>query len=425
MLDLETAARRAREASRIVGVLPTAAKNAVLHALADRLDANQGGLLAANAADVESARAQGLPAAKVQRLILTAASLTQLAAGVRAVAELPDPVGQVTRDERVASGLRVRRVRTPLGVICMIFEARPGVTVDAFALCFKAGNACVLKGGKEAARSNEALAALVRASLAAAPGLSASDRGVLEHAVTAVSAIDRDALMDLLQLDQYIDLVIPRGGTDLIRFVAEHSRIPTIQHYQGVCHIFVDESADLDMAERVCVTAKTSAPATCNAAECVLVHQSVAERLVPRLVQAFHAAGVEVRGDQAVQRLAGLHPGLRPAQVHDFGKEFLDLVVAMAVVPSREAAIAHIHRYGSNHTEAILTRDRAAADEFCRRVQSSCVVVNASTRFNDGFQLGLGAEIGISTTKLHAYGPMGLEELTTQRFVVDGDGQTR
>lgn len=425
MTDLETAARRAREASRLVAVLPTAAKDALLLDLADLIEAGRAEILQANALDLEAARSAGVPAAKIQRLSLSEASIAQLAAGVRAVAALPDPVGQVTREQTVPSGLLVRKIRAPLGVVCMIYEARPGVTVDAFALCFKAGNACILKGGKEAARSNTVLARIVKMALSRLVGLTSAERAAIEHAVTAVSALDREALIELLGLDAYIDLVIPRGGTDLIRFVAEHSRIPTIQHYHGVCHIFVDESADLDLAERVCVTAKTSAPATCNAAECILVHEAVAARFVPRAAAALRRAGVEVRADAAALALAGAEAQLGLAEPGDFGKEFLDLVVAVAVVRDRAAAIAHIHRFGSNHTEAIITTDQASADEFCGHVQSSCVLVNASTRFNDGFQLGLGAEIGISTSKLHAYGPMGLEELTTQRYVVRGTGQTR
>jgi len=428
MTDLETAARLAREASRLVAVLPTEAKDTMLLDLAGLIELGRDEILRANALDLEAARSAGVAEAKIQRLALSEASVAQLAAGVRAVAALPDPVGQVTREQTVPSGLLVRKVRAPLGVVCMIYEARPGVTVDAFALCFKAGNACILKGGKEAARSNAVLAGIVQTALSRLDGLTTAERAVMEHAVTVVSALNREALLALLQLEQYIDLVIPRGGTELIRFVSEHSRIPTIQHYHGVCHVFVDESADLDVAERVCVTAKTSAPATCNAAECILVHAAVAAKFVPRVLGALQRAGVEVRADPAVLSLAGgggSGVGVKPAEAGDFGREFLELVVAMAVVRDRADAIAHIHRFGSNHTEAIITTDEASADEFCRRVQSSCVLVNASTRFNDGFQLGLGAEIGISTSKLHAYGPMGLEELTTQRYVVRGTGQTR
>ncbi len=411
------AAHAAREASHAVATLETEKKNAVLRAVADAIIAEAGQILAANAEDMAAARSAKLAESKLKRLELTAAGLAQLAAGIRQVADLPDPVGEVTRERQVPSGLTVRRVRSPLGVVAMIYEARPGVTVDAFSLCFKAGNACVLKGGREAAKSNAALAALVHRVL--------REHGIPEAALTLLATSDRAQLEELLTLDAYIDLVIPRGGTELIRFVVKNSTIPTIQHYQGVCHVFVDASADLDMAERLCVTGKVSAPATCNSTECVLVDAAVAGSFVPRLVAAYSKAGVEVRGDAEVCRLASGAANLKPASDDDWGREFLDLIVAMKVVGGIDDAIAHIRRYGSNHTEAIVTRTEAHAERFTRQVQSSCVLVNASTRFNDGFQLGLGAEIGISTSRLHAYGPMGLEELTIQRYVALGDGQTR
>jgi glutamate-5-semialdehyde dehydrogenase len=299
----------------------------------------------------------------------------------------------------------------------MIYEARPGVTVDAFSLCFKSGNTCLLKGGREALRTNALLHNIINDVLA-------SESTHLTGCVQLLGP-DREALAQLLTLSDLVDLVIPRGGTDLIRWVAEHSRIPTIQHYQGVCHIYVDAAADLDMALSICVSAKTSAPATCNAAECVLVHRDVAGRFVPRLARAYQNAGVEVRADERALACAGPTATVTPASPADFGREFLDLVVALKVVESMDEAIAHIAAYGSSHTEAIVTRTASVSDEFARRVQSACVAINASTRFNDGFSLGLGAEIGISTSRLHAYGPMGLEELTTQRWVVEGDGHTR
>jgi glutamate-5-semialdehyde dehydrogenase len=413
-LDVEAAARAARAASRIVAALDTQAKNALLLDLADTLDRRRAEVLAANAQDLDAAGRHGLAEAKLQRLALSDESLAQMARGVRQVAALPDPVDQVTQQRTLPNGLELRRVRTPLGVIAMIYEARPGVTIDAFALCFKAGNACVLKGGKEAARCNAVLASIVRERLAAA--------GLPAHAITALPALGRDELRELLQLDQFIDLVIPRGGTDLIRFVAEHSSIPTIQHYHGVCHVFVDASADPEMARRIVLNGKTSAPATCNATECLLVDASVAQTMVPFLTSALVQAGVEVRADARALEMA---PGAKAAAPEDFGREFLDKTIALRVVAGLEEAIAHIERFGSNHTEAIVTQNPEHARVFCRRVTASCVLVNASTRFNDGFQLGLGAEIGISTTKVHAYGPMGLEELTTQRFVVAGQGQVR
>lgn len=408
------AARAARLASQRTAGLSTADKDAVLLSLAEAIERRSQDILAANSRDLDAARASGLSGPKLQRLALSPASVQQLAGGLRSVVALPDPVGQITRDTLVPSGLRVRKVRAPLGVVCMIYEARPGVTVDAFALCFKAGNACILKGGKEAEESNALLAELAKNALSACDAP--------PDAVTVVSAASREHLRELLTLDRFIDLVIPRGGPELIRFVHEHSTIPTIQHFHGVCHIYVDEHADLARALPICITAKTSAPATCNSAECILVHKNIADRFIPDLVAAFEQAGVQVRASPLVLALA---PSATPATPDDFGREFLDLTVAVRIVPSIDEAIEHIALYGSSHTEAILTEDQHAAERFTRRVQSSCVLVNASTRFNDGFQLGLGAEIGISTSRIHAYGPMGLEELTTQRYIVHGSGQTR
>ena len=414
---VRAAAKAARAASRRVATLTSERKNAVLLELASAIERERAQVLAANAEDLHAGRHAGLSGPKLQRLVLNEKSLEHMAAGLRQVAALPDPVGQVTRDTRVQSGLRVRKVRAPLGVVAMIYEARPGVTVDAFALCLKAGNACVLRGGKEAQHSNAVFSGLAHAALEAAD--------VPREALVNMSGTSREALETLLTLSGEIDLVIPRGGVELIKFVHERSRIPTIQHFQGVCHIFVDESADVEQAVKVCVSAKTSAPATCNALECVLVHKNAADAVVPRLAEAYRQAGVEVRGSPLVRALAA---DVTPALPEDFGREFLDLVVAMRVVQGLDEAIEHIATYGSNHTDAILTRDLGpggAAERFVREVGSSCVLVNASTRFNDGFQLGLGAEIGISTSRIHAYGPMGLEELTTQRWVVEGDGQTR
>ncbi|MCE2968145.1 MAG: glutamate-5-semialdehyde dehydrogenase [Phycisphaerales bacterium] len=405
----------ARIASRQIATLSTEVKNAVLRDLAADLLRSAPAVLAANAADMAAARSAGLAEAKLARLALTDRSIAQSAEGLSQVAALPDPVGQVVRESVAASGLRVRRVRTPLGVICMIYEARPGVTIDAFALCFKAGNACILKGGKEAERSNAALAEIVGRTLRA--------HGIGEHALVSLSVLAREDLSTLLQQDSSIDLVIPRGGADLIRFVAQNSRIPTIQHYHGVNHIFVDAQADLDLAAKVCVSAKVSAPATCNAVECILVDSAVAHRFVPDLVRAYADAGVEIRGDEEVVLLSGSLA--RRASPADFGTEFLEKIVAMRIVSGLDEAIAHIHRHGSLHTEAIITRDQPTARAFCSRVAASCVLVNASTRMNDGFALGLGAEIGISTSRIHAFGPMGLEELTVTRFICEGDGQIR
>ncbi|MEL6328518.1 MAG: glutamate-5-semialdehyde dehydrogenase [Planctomycetota bacterium] len=413
---IQAAARAARAASHAVAILPAETKDAVLRGLADRIAANAGEILAANAEDVAAARAAGVATPKLRRLELSDESLAQVSEGLRQIAAMPDPVGAVTRSWRTADGLEVEKRRTPLGVIAMIYEARPAVTIDAFALCFKAGNACLLKGGREAARSNAALAGLARASLEA--------HACPADAITAITTSDRDEIKRLLAMDDCIDLVIPRGGKTLIRFVAENSSIPTVQHYHGVCHIYVDRAADLERALDVVVTAKVSAPATCNALECVLVHEAVAPAFVPELAESCADAGIEIR---ASERLRAHAPAadLVAASVEDFGHEFLDLVLAADTTPSIDAAIEHIRRHGSSHTDAILTEDAGAAERFAREVSSSCVLVNASTRFNDGFSLGLGAEIGISTQRVHAFGPMGLEQLTIERFVARGEHHTR
>ena len=417
--SIEQTARAAREASRVVAALDADTKNRVLRTLADGIESNADAILAANKADMDAALEAGVDEPKRRRLALTQDSIKQLAEGLRQIASMDDPVGQVSRAWDVPSGLKVERVRTPLGVIAMIYEARPGVTVDAFALCFKAGNACLLKGGREATTSNQALAALAHAAL--------RQHGAPEAALSLITSSDRDEMRRMLTLSDDIDLVIPRGGERLIRFVHEHSRIPTVQHFEGVCHIFVDASADLAKAVEIVATAKTSNPATCNTVECVLVHTSIAERFVPTLVEKCVSMGVEIRGDERFCAHAGEHGGasLKPASEDDFGTEFLDLILAAKVVDSIDDAIAHIAQHGSDHTESILTNDDANAQRFRNEVTSSCVMVNASTRFNDGFQLGLGAEIGISTSKVHWYGPMGLEGLTTERFVVTGEGQVR
>jgi glutamate-5-semialdehyde dehydrogenase len=428
MSPIAQAAQQARAASLRLATLDTATKDRVLTDLAAGIDAEASTILQANADDIAAAKAAGLSSARLQRLALSEADVRQLSHRMRVIASLPDPIGTVTRRSDVPTpgagggALHVRRVRAPLGVIAMIYEARPAVTIDAMALCFKAGNACILKGGKEADRANRRLAAIAHAALAA--------HGLPEAALTQITGGTRQELQELLTLKQFIDLVIPRGGKDLIEFVCENSLIPTVQHFQGVCHIYVDRAADLDAALKICLTAKTSAPATCNAAECILVHRDVAAVFIPALVARYLEANVEVR---ASPEIVALVPNADPARLRlaapdDYGREFLDLIVAVRTVSGVDEAVEHIARYGSNHTEAILTTDTGpggAAETFVSAVQSSCVLVNASTRFNDGFQLGLGAEIGISTSRIHAYGPMGLEELTTQRWIVEGNGQTR
>lgn len=416
MSAMESAARSAKQASRVLATLDTGTKDAVLRALADAIGAHRSAVLAANATDYATAEAEGVGGPKLARLELTEQKLADMAEGIRQIAGMDDPVGKVTRAWTTRDGLRVEKVRTPLGVIAMIYEARPGVTVDAFVLCFKAGNACVLKGGREAARTNHALAEIVRRVL--------REHGVPEAALTLIETSDRDAIRELLGLVGLIDLAIPRGGEGLIRFVAEHAKVPTVQHYHGVCHCYVDADADLEKALDIVVTAKASAPATCNALECVLIHREVADPFVPMLVERCAARGIELRGDDRVRAAAG-SGAIRPATGDDYGAEFLDLILAVKIVDALGEAVAHIAKFGSDHTECIVTEDAETAERFCREVTSSCVLVNASTRFNDGFSLGLGAEIGISTGKIHAYGPMGLEELTAERFVVRGTGQVR
>ncbi len=414
MTTTTDALQQVRKAGRRVAILETEQKNACLRRLARDLREALPQILEANAMDLEAAATAGVSGPKLDRLRLDADKVEAMAAGVEQVAALPDPVLAETVNRTLDNGLQVRRVRTPIGVIMMIYEARPNVTVDAFALCFKSGNACILKGGKEAARSNTKLRDLIVTAL--------TRDGLPAEAITLITGSDREELKELLGRDDVIDLVIPRGGEPLIRFVHEHSRIPTVQHFHGVCHLFVDASADLEQALDVCVNAKTSAPATCNSAEAVLVHLEIAPVFIPALCERMAAAGVEVRGDATTVQLA---PGTIPATDADWGTEFLDRIVAVRVVDDLDGAIEHIDRFGSDHTEVILTRDTGHAERFTREVQASCTLVNASTRFNDGFQLGLGAEIGISTSKVHAFGPMGLEELTVQRYVVQGDGHTR
>lgn len=407
-------ARLARDASRPLAALSTAMKNAVLEEIAIEIISQTPRILEANAEDMDAARRSELEPAKLKRLELTEKSLSQLAVGLRQVVALPDPVGRITDERVVPSGLKIRRVRVPLGVILMIYEARPGVTIDAFALCFKAGNACILKGGREAVRSNVALVSLIHRVLDA--------HGLSRAVLTFVSGYDESDIKSLLHQSDCIDLVIPRGGERLIRFVAAHSRIPTLNHAKGVCHIFVDQSVDQPGAIEVCLNSKVSAPATCNAAECILVHEKIAAEFLPKLEAALSAAQVEIRADfdaLPMMKLAKL------AEPGDFGREFLDLTVAIKVVRDVAEAIQHIGWFGSRHTEVILSASPESIRAFRAGVDASCVIVNASTRFNDGFQLGLGAEIGISTSKLHSYGPMGLEDLTTRRFEVSGDFQTR
>jgi glutamate-5-semialdehyde dehydrogenase len=409
---VQNMAREAKDAARHLGTLSREVKDRIILRVAELIKERQVQIQAANRLDVEAA--QGHPAAFIDRLTLSDKVCASMITGLKEVAALPDPVGAVTGMWVRPNGLKVGRQRIAMGVIGFIYESRPNVTVDAAALCLKSGNTVILKGGKEALNSNLALVQLMQEALAEA--------GVPQAAVQVIPSVSREATLELLKQDELVDLIIPRGGEGLIRFVAEHSRIPVLKHYKGVCHIFVDESADLDMAEEVCFNAKVQRPGVCNAMETMLVHEAAAPEFLPRMIARYQKAQVELRG---CPRTREIDPLVSPAQEGDWGTEFLDLILAVRVVPDLNAALAHIARYSSNHTEAIITRDYARAQRFLQEVDSSVVLVNASTRFNDGGELGLGAEIGINTSKLHAFGPMGLEELTTTKFIVYGNGQIR
>ncbi len=412
--SLSTLARNARQASRLLARTATSQRNDALLAMADALLARQDNLLHANSRDVAQAAARGLAPALQDRLALTPERIGKMAQALRDVAALPDPVGEMAAEWTRPNGIRVGQMRVPLGVICMIYEARPNVTSDAAGLCLKAGNATILRGGSEAFLSNQAVVAALHEGLERA--------GLPAAAVAFVPTTDRDALTELLTFTDYIDLVIPRGGEGLIRFVDEHSRIPVIKHYKGVCHLFVDDSADFDVAMRLLVDGKTSRPGVCNALETLLVHEAVADDFLPRAARLLGEKGVELRGDDATRARV---PHAAQATEDDYHAEYLDLILAVRVVAGLDEAIGHVERYGSLHTEVIVTATPEHARRWVREVDASVVMVNASSRFSDGGELGLGAEIGISTTKLHAYGPMGLESLTTRKFVVHGDGQVR
>jgi glutamate-5-semialdehyde dehydrogenase len=417
-MSMKALAERARAASRILARSESAQKDAALGAIARRLRSHKAAILRASAADVKAAKAEDRGAAFVDRLALDASRLEGVAQAVEAVRELPDPVGEVVESWRRPNGLRVERTRLPLGVVLMIYESRPNVTSDAAALCLKSGNAVILRGGSEAHRTNTALMAAIRGGLVEA--------GLPEDCVAQVPTTDREAMLELLALDGLIDLAIPRGGESLIRFVAQNARVPVVKHYKGVCHAYVHRTADLQMASDIAFNGKVQRPGVCNALECLLVDRAVAARFLPDVGRRLVQAGVELRGcptTVTVLRRAGVK--ITAASADDYGREFLDLVLAVRVVKDLDAALAHIDRYGSEHTEAIVTSDLLAAERFTREVSASGVMVNASTRFNDGGELGLGAEIGISTSRLHAFGPMGLRELTAQKYVVRGHGQVR
>jgi len=413
-LQMAGMGRQARQASMLLARTSTDLKNRALCAMADALIAKRELLIRANSRDLVHARELGLSPAMIDRLTLTETTIGGISRGLSEVAALPDPVGAVTSLWRRPNGLTVGRMRIPLGVIGIIYESRPNVTADAAALCLKSGNAAILRGGSEAIYSNLAIGGILREVL--------RDLSLPEEAIQIVPTTDREAVTELLKLEEYIDVIIPRGGEELIRAVVRDSRIPVIKHYKGVCHVFVDAGADIAMAVRICMNAKTQRPGVCNAMETLLVHEAVAPRFLPAAAEELRKAGVRLRG---CERTRAILPDAEAATVEDWSREYLDLILAIRVVRDIDEAIAHIETYGSLHTEAIVTESYERAQRFLREVNSSTVLVNASTRFSDGYELGLGAEIGISTTKLHAFGPMGLEELTTTKFIIYGNGQVR
>jgi glutamate-5-semialdehyde dehydrogenase len=409
---VERLVKQAKAAAGRLATLPTSVKDQALLAMAEGLVARSEEILAANEKDLDAMESGHK--AMADRLRLTPDRIADMAAGIREVVKLPDPVGETVAMWRRPNGLQVGRTRVPIGVIGIIYESRPNVTADSAALCLKSGNACVLRGGSEAVHSNTAIAAILSEA--------AEKAGVPAGAITFVERTEREAALELLKQDRYVDLIIPRGGESLMRTVTEESRVPVIKHDKGVCHIYVDADADLAMAQTICLNAKVQRPSTCNAMETLLVHQNVARVFLTELVSKLTEAGVEVRG---CPKTCQVVPEAKPASEEDYGKEFLDLILAVKVVKHMEEGMEHIARYGSRHTEAIVTNDYGRALRFLREVDASTVLVNASTRLNDGYQLGLGAEIGISTTRIHARGPMGLEELTCTKFIVLGSGQIR
>jgi glutamate-5-semialdehyde dehydrogenase len=412
--EVTAKARAAKDASRALGLASTRMKNDALILMARALEEKAGTIVEANRADLDRARVKGHPRAFVDRLTLTDSRIEEMAAGVRQVAALPDPVGETVEVWRRPSGVEISRVRVPLGVIGFIYESRPNVTADAAALCLKSGNAVLLRGGSEALESNTVIAQLLAKA--------AEKAGLPAEAIQYVDTPDRAAVMAMLTLDRYLDLIIPRGGEEFVRLVSERATVPVLKHDKGLCHVYVDESADLDMAVAIAVNAKAQRVSVCNAMETLLVHAAMAPRFLPLAAARFAAAGVELRGDE---RTRALVPAARPAEPADWDTEYLDYILAVRVVDSFDDAVAHIRRHGSGLAEAIVTSDLRRARRFTHEVDAAAVLVNASTRLVDGSQFGMGAEMGIATSKLHARGPVGVRELTTTKFVVIGDGQIR
>jgi len=416
--DLRKEAERTKAAARQLAKLPTETKNRALHAMANALEEASEFLSLENAKDLEAGEKKGLSGPLLERLTLTPKRIAGMASGLREVAALPDPVGEILGLQRLPNRLQVGQMRVPIGVIGIIYESRPNVTADVAALCIKSGNGVILRGGSEAIHSNTAIAGLLEPAAEAA--------GLPAGVMNLIKTTDRQAIFELLKLEASIDLIIPRGGEGLIRTVTEHAKMPVMKHDKGVCHTFVDASADLEMAEAICLNAKTQRPATCNAMETLLVHRDISGAFLPRMAKRFWASGGSIRGcDATLAILKGEAGDISLANLADWSAEYLDLTLAIKVVETLDAGMAHIERYGSEHSEAIVTQNHAHAMRFLNEVDASAVFINSSTRFNDGHQLGLGAEMGISTSRIHARGPMGLTALTCSKFIVLGEGQVR
>ena len=411
---IQAMAKDAKQSARFLRVAKRAEKDAALEFMAEQILSKKEEIIVINAKDTVLAKENGLNPAMIDRLTLDEKTITSMTDGLHEVAALPDPVGEVTSMWKRPNGLQVGQIRIPLGVIGFIYESRPNVTVDAAALCIKSGNAVLLKGGSEAMHSNLILNEILSEALKKA--------NLPEKSIQVIPYKEHEAVGILLSMDKYVDMIIPRGGEGLISFVVENSRIPVLKHFKGVCHVYVDERADLEMARKICFNAKVQRPGVCNAMETMLVHKNVASSFLPGMIEEFTSAGVEIR---ACENTLKLIPNLILAKESDWPAEYLDLILAVKIVEDMDEAMDHIERYGSNHTETIVTNDYERSQKFLERVDASVVLINASTRFNDGFELGLGAEIGINTSKLHAYGPMGLKELTTTKFIVYGSGQVR
>ena len=407
-------ATRAKEASRKLAGISAEVRDAALLAMADALEARQDEILEVNAKEVETARANTTRPNMIDRLILTEQRIKGMADGIRQVVKLPDPIGKLDFETVRPNGLKIRRVRVPFGVVGIVYEARPNVTADAVALCIKSGNACVLRGGSEAVRTNKKIVDILKEAAAA--------NGIPSTAIEFIGILDRDSVVVMCRLRKLVDVIIPRGGAGLIARVVEHSTVPVIETGTGVCHTFIDKTADFDMAIKICINAKTSRPSVCNAMETLLIHKDIAEEFLPKVAKAMIDSKVELRGDEACRKIFS---DMKAATEDDWSAEYNDLILSVKIVDDVDAAIEHINRYGTAHSDAIITRDKLNAQKFEQLVDSADVYINASTRFTDGFEFGFGAEIGISNQKLHARGPMGLEALTTTKYLIEGDGQIR